>query len=316
MIRECASRSTQARALILCGPTASGKSELALRVAEAIGAEIINADSRQIYRGMEIGTGMPSPSAFRRVTHHGYAILDPLETYNAALYACDARTAVNDVWRRGRLPIVVGGTGFYIEALTGDMVLDRPPPQAWLRERLRREARIHSRETLWEWLSALDAQAAASVSRGDGYRTLRALEVALTRRGGACIAAAPAIPNAVAFRVAVLTLGREALRKRISVRVRAMFDSGLVDEARTIRQRCPQAPALSGIGYAEAFAYEDGFATWEEAIAAAQRRTARYAKRQETWFRHMRDATFVTADDAGAAVDALMHMARELTAAA
>lgn len=316
MTRELASRSEQARALILCGPTASGKSELALRVAETIGAEIINADSRQIYRGMEIGTGMPSPSAFRRVPHHGYAILDPLETYNAALYACDATAAVNDVWRRGRLPLVVGGTGFYIEALTGDMLLDRPPPQTWLRERLRHEARVHSRETLWEWLSALDAPAAARVSRGDGYRTLRALEIALTPRAGPSVAAAPALPKTAAFRVAVLKLGKEALRKRISVRVRGMFESGLLDEARAIRRRSPQAQALSGIGYAEALAYEDGLATWEEAIAAAQRRTARYAKRQETWFRHMRTATIVTADDADAAVDALTHMARELAAAA
>ncbi len=310
------SRSTQARALVLCGPTASGKSELALTVAEAIGAEIINADSRQIYRGMEIGTGMPSRSALRRVPHHGYAIVDPVETYNAALYARDAAAAVNDVWRRGRLPLVVGGSGFYIEALTGDRLLDRPPPEAWLRERLRREAEIHSPEALWEWLSALDATARARVPHGDSYRTLRGLELALTRNRGAADTAARTLPKAAAFRIAVLTLGREALRQRIDVRVRAMFENGLLDEARVIRRHAPHAPALSGIGYAEALSYEDGLATWHEAIAAAQRRTARYAKRQETWFRHMRSATIVSADDAVAAANALTHMARELAAAA
>ncbi len=303
-------------ALIICGPTSSGKSEIALAVARQLGAEIVNADSRQIYRGMSIGTGMPSPSARELVPHHLYAFVDPAQRYSAARYVHDAGVAISSIKARGRLPIVVGGTGFYIEALAGTMRLDRPPGDDFVRARLRDEALVHPTDVLWQWLKAIAPARAAQTKRGDSYRILRALEGVLVDRmerppGAKATAHAP-----LECEIVVLRVARGVLRERIAQRAREMFAHGLIAEAEAVRARAPDAPALSGLGYAEALALLDGTATLGEALASTIRRTQRYAKRQETWFRRIGRAHAVDAEDAHAATHAIVALAREKLAPA
>ena len=307
------------RALCVCGSTSSGKSDAALAAAEAVGGEIVNADSRQIYAGMRIGTGWPSVEAMARVPHHLYGHVAPSERYNAVRFAADARAAIAEIAQRGRVPIIVGGTGFYIEALAGTMPIDRPAAGDALRLRVLREAQIHPHETLRDWLQALDRVACARVPSGDRYRTLRAIEAALAARderidqkGGAAETIAP--QTEVVLTTVLLRVPRDELRARIARRVVEMFAAGLENEARSVRARWPSAPALTSIGYAEALAVIDGAATRAEAMSRCTLRTSQYAARQETWFRRFRTARVVEAGDRSDAPRAVTAAARETIA--
>jgi tRNA dimethylallyltransferase len=297
-------------ALAVCGPTAAGKSEAAVLVAELLGGEIINADSRQVYRDMTIGTGAPSAASLPRVPHHLYAFVDPCRRYSAGEYVIDARSACDAIVSRGNLPIIVGGTGFYVDALRGSMPLDRPHGDDHVRARVRAEASTHPHEALREWLAAMSPDAAAKVTPGDRYRTLRAIEGVLARRSVAPPDPHMPIAPAPRVRVAVLAVETRELARRISSRVREMFDRGLVDEATSIAARCVDAPALTGLGYAEALGYVRGEITRDEAIRSAIARTCRYAKRQRTWFRRMRDALVVEGDDPRRSAEAIAEFAR------
>jgi len=317
---------TGLRALALCGPTASGKSELASRLAQEVGGEVVNADSRQIYAGTRIGTGWPSDEQLARAPHHGYGALSPDERYSAGRFVSDARAQIAGIVARGRLPIVVGGTGLYIEALAGSMPLDRPIADDALRERVRREAAVHPHAVLREWLETIAPHAAARSAAGDRYRTLRALEAALAEREDAfesraqergTASAGPASRGRdynVRLDIVVLDVPREQLDARIGDRVRAMFERGLVAEAQAIARSFPAAPALTGIGYAEALAYAGGLASRDEAVASTIKRTRAYAKRQRTWFRRIASATHIAALDPEA-LHALITMARESASA-
>ncbi|MBV8081733.1 MAG: tRNA (adenosine(37)-N6)-dimethylallyltransferase MiaA [Candidatus Eremiobacteraeota bacterium] len=288
------------RALALCGPTASGKSELASRLAQAVGGEIVNADSRQIYAGMRIGSGWPSAEQFARAPHHGYGTIAAGERYSAGRFVADARASIAAIAARGALPILVGGTGLYVEALSGTMPLDRPIADDDLRARVRAEAALHPHEALREWLEAIAPEAAARVEPGDRYRTLRALEEALAareQRSGRFVDARDDGPVALDLDVVVLEAAPARLATRIAARVDAMFEGGLLEEAAAIRRSYGAAPALTGIGYSEALAYADGAATLAEARNAATRRTRAYAKRQQTWFRRIADAARFDAFD-------------------
>jgi tRNA dimethylallyltransferase len=312
-------RARRIRALAICGPTASGKSELASRLAQQVGGEIVNADSRQVYAGMRIGTGWPSDEQVARAPHHGYGAVAPDERYSAGRFVEDARATIAQIAGRGNLPIVVGGTGLYVEALAGSMPLDRPIADDALRERLRREAAIHPAPALRQWLEAIAPEAAARTTPGDRYRTVRALESALATRESVLTAresvlTAPIAHDArpaVDLTIAVLEIPRGVLDVRIAERVEAMFAMGLVQEASAIRRAYGDAPALSGIGYAEALAYADGAATRAEALAAAIKRTRSYAKRQQTWFRRITGALRLDALDVRTA-QALAELARGL----
>jgi len=301
------------RALALCGPTAAGKSAAAVRLALQVGGEIINADSRQIYAGMPIGTGWPEAHLMAAAPHHLYGIVEPNERYGAGRFVGDAAAAIAGVVERGAVPILVGGTGLYIEALAGTMPLDRPVADDAIKARIRAEARVHPHDALLGWLRALAPTAAQRVPSGDAYRVLRALESELARRAGADAREPRASP--VRVRLVVLDVQRDALRARIERRVRAMFDGGLVEEARGVHDRYGDAPALSGLAYAEALALAFGLATRDEAVRLAQLRSRRYAKRQQTWFRRFRDARIIDATnlDAGAIAALLHDEAREMT---
>jgi tRNA dimethylallyltransferase len=269
--------------LILAGSTASGKTELAVALAQRFDAEIVGADSRQIYRGMPIGTAAPSVDELRAVPHHLIGFLDPRERYSAARYASDAVQAITAIHARGKRAIVTGGTGFYVRALTGDVALASQHDET-LRDRLAREARVHPAPVLWEWLALRDRQRAAAIDRNDAYRIVRALEIAL------------ASPNARADAVAGVTLRAagipyvkfaldvpiETIDARIARRADTMLGQGLLDEAERIGAT---AVAANAVGYPQALAFLHGWSTHDELRAALVRTTRRYARRQRSWFR-------------------------------
>ncbi len=272
--------------LIITGPTASGKSALALALAERFGAEIVGADSRQIYRGMSIGTAAPSLDDRARVPHHLVEFLDPRERYSAARFAADALAAIDAIHMRGRRAIVAGGTGFYVRALSGDVQLSSAFDPV-LRERLAREARAHPTDVLAGWLRALAPARAAAIAPSDPYRITRALEIALAERGSnRDAAAAPAIASlrsrGIPHMKLAIDVPRDALASRIAHRVDGMLASGFLAEAARIGAG---AVAADAVGYREALAFLAGFSTRAELRAQLIRNTARYAKRQATWLR-------------------------------
>ena len=282
--------------LILTGQTASGKSALAMELAERFGAEIVGADSRQIYRGMRIGTAAPSDAELARVPHQLVGFLDPRERYSAARFVADAVTAIDAIRARGRRAIVAGGTGFYIRALTGDVALSSAYDVS-VRERLAREARVHPADVLAEWLRALAPARAEAISANDPYRITRALEIALAERtsapGGG--SSENLRTRGIPFRKLYLEIESGELERRIGARVEAMLANGLLDEAERVGA---DAVAADAVGYREALAYLAGWSTRAELRTQLIRNTRRYAKRQATWFRTEPGLVRVPADDA------------------
>lgn len=290
--------------LVLAGPTGSGKTDLAIDLAREFDAEIVNADSRQIYRGMPIGTAAPSPEQLAAVPHHLFGFLDPHERYSAARYSADAAACIEAIHARGKRAIVCGGTGFYLRTLTGGVAL-APQYDESLRERLAHEGRLHDAQFLYEWLALRDPRRAAMLHPGDTYRVLRALEVAFSPRD-AVLRETPVrslASDGVAFVKVFLSVPPDELARRIERRTAAMLTNGLIEEAEGVG---PDAVAASAVGYPQAFAYLSGYCTREELFAMLVRATRRYAKRQAAWFRGEPDTQHLApAEVAGAAREKL-----------
>jgi tRNA dimethylallyltransferase len=269
--------------LVLAGATASGKTELGIELAREFDAEIVGADSRQIYRDMPIGTAAPSAEQLAAVPHHLVGFLAPTQRYSAARYASDAVAAIHEIRGRGKRAIVVGGTGFYIRALTGGVEL-APQYDDALRARLAREALLHSPEFLHHWLARHDASRAAQLHVGDTYRVLRALEIALGAASGAPASterrtlASEGVPWLLVF----LDVSWSVVDRRIAQRTNRMLHAGLLDEAERVGSG---AVAASAVGYPQAFSYLRGWSTISELRSGLDRATRRYARRQRAWFR-------------------------------
>lgn len=278
--------------LVLAGATASGKSALALHLARRFDAEIVGADSRQIYRDMPVGTDAPTAAQRAAVPHHLVDFLDPRERYSAAQYCADAIAAIEAIERAGKRAIVVGGTGFYLRALTGGVTLAPRGGEA-LRERLARETALHDPAFLYEWLTLRDRKRAAMLQEADTYRVVRALEVVLagSQAGKQNV---PSLPSrGIAFVKVFLDVAPDVLSANIERRTDAMLRNGLVEEAERIGS---SAVAASAVGYPQALAYARGLSTYEELRAALVRATRRYAKRQRVWFRSEPDILWLQPD--------------------
>lgn len=271
-----------------------------MELAREFGAEIVGADSRQIYRGMPIGTAMPSPRQLAAVEHHLVGDLDPHERYSAARFARDALNAIRDIRRRGKRAIVVGGTGFYIRALTGGVSL-APHYDESLRDRLASEARVHPSEFLHGWLRLHDPERAAALHPGDTYRVVRALEIALAapaaRRGDAPVSALAG--EGIEWLTVFLDLPWSEIDRRIAERTRRMLAAGLLEEAERIGG---DAVAASAVGYPQALAYLRGWSSRRELRASLERATRRYARRQRAWFRGEPGTLWIAPEAAAAAV--------------
>lgn len=281
--------------LVIAGPTASGKTALAVEVAERRGGEIVSADSQQIYRHFDVGTAKPGAEELRRVRHHLVSAVEPSEQVNAGRYQALADAAIGDVRARGRRPIVVGGTGLYLRVLLHG-VMPGPGASAEIRARIKREAAELGREALHRRLAEVDPESAARILPRDLVRVERALEIhELTGVPASASRRAHGFQDdRYRFRMLVLDPPREALYAAIDARTRLMFQGGLIEEVRALLERgFREAPPMKSVGYVQALAVVEGRMGVEEAIEEAARKTRQYAKRQMTWFRKERGAALI-----------------------
>jgi tRNA dimethylallyltransferase len=286
--------STIRRIVVIAGPTASGKTALAIALAERLGGEIVNADSQAVYRGLDVGTAKASRAERARIPHHLVDVVEPGEGMDAARFAALADVAIADIAGRGRLPVVVGGTGLYLRALLHGVVA-APGRDAALRARLEEEAARLGRPALHARLAAIDPDAAARIRPNDLVRIVRALEIAAGGRLPSELHAEHAFaPDRYAAAFLALDPPRDALHARIDARVRDMFAGGILDEARALLDRFGGAlPEKLPIGYAEAAACARGALLPEEAIRRVQVAHRRYARRQIIWLRRERGVEWI-----------------------
>lgn len=274
------------RLLAIVGPTATGKTALALRLAERLGGEVVNADSRQVYQGMDIGTAKPTAEERARVRHWLIDTAEPDQPFSLGRYLDLANAALADCWSRSALPILVGGTGQYVWALLEGWRVPRVPPDPRLRAELEAQAEREGPHPLLEELERVDPAYAARVDRQNLRRVIRALEV-YRRTGRRLSACRTRVPPDFSWVAVGLTCAREELYRRIDARVEAMMAAGLVDEVRGLVERgygC-HLPAMSGIGYRQVCQHLAGELPLEEAVARIKTESHRLARMQYTWFR-------------------------------
>jgi len=282
----------------IVGPTGSGKSALAMTLAERLGAEIVNADSRQLYIGMDIGTAKPSPEERRRVLHHLIDVRTPDQPLDVAEFVAMARVAIVDIARRGHRAMVVGGSGFYLRALRGG-IFRGPAASDEIRRELEGIAAERGIPFLHDELMKVDPPSASRIQRNDLYRIVRALEV--YRITGVPISVHQQRHAFAQREFDTLTIALEVPRERLYENINARFDAmmaeGLVEEVRRLLAQgySPERPPLSTIGYREIAAHIRGEITLEAAIDLAKRKTRQFAKRQLTWFRHEGELRWVDA---------------------
>jgi tRNA dimethylallyltransferase len=288
-------RVTEPLLAVLLGPTASGKTALSLWLAQRLNGEIVSCDSVAVYCEFEIGTAKPSREERRLVPHHLIDVVAPGGLITAGDYARMARQSLADISSRGRIPIVVGGTGLYLRALLEGLFAG-PPRSEDLRERLRQRAALRGPENLHRVLRRLDPQAATAIHPHDVAKVIRAIEICMSARQKMTELWRQGRDPLRGFRILRIGLDpeREALYQRINERARSMFLHGLLEETRVLRERYgDSARPLSSLGYKQAGQHLSGELSLDQAIAAAQQGHRNYAKRQMTWFRREPDVRWL-----------------------
>ena len=289
------------RLLVLSGPTASGKTALALSLGAALPLEIINADSLQVYRGMDIGTAKPTPLERGAVAHHLIDVADPDEEYNAGRFVAEAEVAIRGIRGRGNFPLVAGGTGMYIRALLRG--LDDLPSDAGVRARFARRWEEEGGRALFEELRSVDRRSAEAIHPSDRVRVLRALEVAAVAGMPPSRLKRRWAEGGGKFRILFLALSmdRDEMYRRIDARVEDMFRKGFIDEVRRLLSDgySPDLKPMKALGYRHVVSHLAGGEPLPEAVARMKRDTRRYAKRQMTWLGRERDAVWSGPENAG-----------------
>ena len=294
--------------IMLVGPTCVGKTGASVHLAEALGTEIISADSMQIYRHMDIGTEKPPPELLNRVRHHMIDIVTPVQTYSAGQYLADVVPIIEGLHGRGLTPIVTGGTGLYIKAMTRGLF--KGPSADWA---LRRELKAEQPGELYSRLQALDAETAHGIEPGDTRRVVRALEVCiLSGRKMSDVKREGTAPLPYEFIKIGLKRDRAELYGMIEDRVDVMVRRGLIDEVKQVMAMGPSRTPLQAIGYKEVMAHLEGHYPLLEAVRLIKRNTKRYAKRQFTWFNKEPDMRWIDItgqDDPVAVKDMILPLA-------
>ncbi|MHA6529045.1 tRNA (adenosine(37)-N6)-dimethylallyltransferase MiaA [Paenibacillus sp. BAC0078] len=287
---------TKRRVLVLLGPTAVGKTRLSLELAQAYNAEIISGDSMQVYRGMDIGTAKITPAEMQGIPHHLIDIHDPQESYSAAEFQEQGVKLIEEISVRGKLPFIVGGTGLYIESLCYGFRFSEAVADEAFRSEMDAYAETHGAEALHARLAAVDPASAARLHPNDRRRIIRALEiqhqtkVTLSESHEGQKKESP-----YELCLIGLTMDRKILYKRIEDRIDQMLADGLVAEVEGLLQRgySRSLVSMQGLGYKEIAAYLAGEMTLDEAVTLLKRDTRRFAKRQLSWFRHMKDIQWI-----------------------
>lgn len=296
--------------VIICGPTATGKTKLGVALAKHLNGEVVSADSMQIYRHMAIGTARPSEEEMEGIPHHMMAIVDPDENYSVARYVEEASARVDDILARGKVPILVGGTGLYIDALCAGRTFSAFRPESGCRERLQEIAAQGGLPCLWKDLQGIDPEAAEKLHPNDEKRIIRALEVwyetgeTITQHNRRTRAIPPRYE---ALTIALTYRDRQALYDRIDRRVDGMMDQGLVEEVRNLlAMGIPkECTAMQAIGYKEFVAALHGDCSLEEAARQVKQSSRRYAKRQLTWFRRNPENIWLIREDGQTSMEIL-----------
>ena len=283
--------------IVLTGPTAVGKTSLSISLAKAVNGEIISADSMQVYKGMDIGSAKIRKEEMQGVTHYLVDILEPEEEFHIVKFQELAKAALEEIYAKGKIPILVGGTGFYIQAVTRDIDFTQAEQETSYREELEQFAKEKGAEYLHEKLREVDSKSAENIHANNVKRVIRALE--FYHQNGTPISEhneeqkQQTSPYNLAY--FVLTAPREILYERIDRRVDQMMEEGLLEEVKSLRERgCHRGMvSMQGLGYKEILAYLEGEYPLEEAVRILKRDTKHFAKRQLTWFRREQDVIWV-----------------------
>lgn len=283
--------------IVLTGPTAVGKTSLSISLAKAVNGEIISADSMQVYKGMDIGSAKIRKEEMQGVTHYLVDILEPEEEFHIVKFQELAKAAMEEIYAKGKIPILVGGTGFYIQAVTRDIDFTQAEQETSYREELEQFAKEKGAEYLHEKLREVDSKSAENIHANNVKRVIRALE--FYHQNGTPISEhneeqkQQTSPYNLAY--FVLTAPREILYERIDRRVDQMMEEGLLEEVKSLRERgCHRGMvSMQGLGYKEILAYLEGEYPLEEAVRILKRDTRHFAKRQLTWFRREQDVIWV-----------------------
>ena len=287
--------------LIITGPTAVGKTALSIQAAKALGGEVVSADSMQVYRHMDIGSAKVTRDEMEGVPHHLIDVLEPWEPFNVAVFQRMAREAVADIQSRGKLPIIAGGTGFYIQALLNDIDFQETEEVPEIRRELERLGAERGADYLHRMLQEVDPAAAEAIHANNQKRVIRAIEY--FRLTGEKISVHNESERRKAspydFLYYVVTMDRQALYGRIDLRVDRMVEAGLVEEVRRLKAMgCTRdMVSMQGLGYKEILDYLDGACSLDEAVYKIKRDTRHFAKRQLTWFRRERDTRWLTQEE-------------------
>ncbi len=289
--------------IVLTGPTAVGKTALSIELAKMVGGEILSADSMQVYRGMDIGSAKIRPREMQGVPHHLVDVLDPVQEFNVVVFQKLCRQAMEGIYGRGHIPILTGGTGFYIQALLRDIDFTENEENTEYRRQLEQLAAVKGSQVLHEMLTAVDPAAAQAIHAHNIKRMIRALEFHYLTGEKISEHNEREAERQSPYRYCYFVLNddREKLYQRIEIRVDQMLEEGLVEEVRRLMDRGCRRDMVSmqGLGYKEILDYLEGDITLEEAVYRIKRDTRHFAKRQLTWFRREKDVIWINKPDFG-----------------
>ena len=288
------------KVIVICGPTASGKTALSIELAQKINGEIISSDSMQIYKDMDIGTAKPMKEEMQNIKHYLIDFVEPNQRYSVAEFKKDAEKAIEEILQKGKTPIVVGGTGLYVDSLIYGIEYQDIEFDGKYRKQLEERVEKEGLETLYNEAKNIDPQAVEKISTNDQKRILRILEIYKATGKNKTEQEIESRKNGVKYdyKVFAINMDREKLYERINKRVDIMIESGLVEEVESLLKKYNEFPtAIQGLGYKEVVEYLQGKLSKEEMIEKIKRETRRYAKRQLTWFRKNKQTIWIQPHD-------------------
>ncbi len=288
------------KVIVICGPTASGKTSLSIELAKKINGEIVSSDSMQIYKYMDIGTAKPTKEEMQGIKHYLVDFVEPDQRYSVADFKKDAETAIEEILKKGKTPIIVGGTGLYVDSLIYGIEYQEIKFDAQYRQELEERAEKEGLEKLYEEATQIDPQAMEKISKNDKKRILRVLEIYKATGKNKTQQEIESRKNEVKYdyKVFAINLERALLYDRINKRVDIMMENGLVEEVEQLLKKYKEFPtAMQGLGYKEVVEYLQGELTKEEMCEKIKMETRRYAKRQITWFKKNKQTIWIEPKD-------------------